>query len=458
MRTNLIMTILRFFVLGVILSLSLTINAMAQVSFQWVTVGDPNNAVDTRVMNKGLCTTPGVVGCVGDMTTGYGSVGYEYQIAKHHVTMSQYAEFLNAVDPNGTNSLGLYDDRMEEFIIPEIPFDPSPAFTGGIDFDEDPNAMSGSKYSAKSGQENYPANYISWASAARFVNWLSNGQGSGDTESGVYEMIPTTTSDPVPTREPGSSIFLPSEDEFYKAAYYNPTLNGGTGGYTEYGVGNAAPIIEDPNGSGSTSANHSQTDGVNGPSGDTYWQNSGGSFTHNQIYLTEVGAYSAATSYYGLFDVDGNARQWMETSKENPFNANQDLPISRGGSWLHGTDGSGASFRQARVFAAGSSDISSHLLGIRIAQAIFAEADFDKDGDVDGVDLAIWETSYSVDAGADTDGDGDSDGDDFLVWQQQFTGSLPLSAVTSVPEPSSVVLLFTLVATCGLCRQRRVAS
>ena len=46
------------------------------VTIDWVTVGDSGNANDD---------------------TGYGSVGYPYQIAKYSVTIGQYADFLNAV-------------------------------------------------------------------------------------------------------------------------------------------------------------------------------------------------------------------------------------------------------------------------------------------------------------------------------------------------------------------------
>jgi formylglycine-generating enzyme required for sulfatase activity len=413
-------------------------HAEAVVSFEWATIGDINNPADTLVMNKGPCDTPGAVGCEGDMTSGYGSVGYEYQIAKHHVTMSQYAEFLNAVDPDGTNSLDLYDENMEEFIPNQQPFEPLPTFTGGIDFDESPTAVPGSKYTVKSGQENLPATWISWVDAARFANWLHNGQGTGDTESGVYNAIPTGTNDPVPTREEGATFFLPSEDEFYKAAYYNPTLNGGTGGYTEYGVGNTAPIVEGPAG-GSTSANYSN--GAGSPADNTYWQSSGGPLNRQIVNLTDVGAYTNATSHYGLFDVDGNATQWMETSKENPFNSGQDLPIARGGSWLHGIDGTGAAYRPAQFFATGSSSVSSNSLGIRIARLVDSvSGDFDNDGDVDGQDFLEWQRSDGTAAG-------------LAEWQAAYPAG-SLAAVASVPEPASIAMLLVGLVVGAGRRQR----
>ena len=36
---------------------------------------------------------------------------------------------------------------------------------------------------------NKPVNYVSWYDSVRFANWLNNGQGSGDTESGAYKLL-----------------------------------------------------------------------------------------------------------------------------------------------------------------------------------------------------------------------------------------------------------------------------
>ncbi len=90
---------------------------------------------------------------------------------------------------------------------------------------------------------------------------------------------------------------------------------------------------------------------------------------------------------------------------------------------------------------------------------VFAEADFDEDGDVDDVDLGLWETGYGL-TGSAAHGDGDANGDmnvsgaDYLVWQSQFTGSIsPLATASAVPEPASLVLL----ASCVLCWSTRSA-
>ena len=87
---------------------------------------------------------------------------------------------------------------------------------------------------------------------------------------------------------------------------------------------------------------------------------------------------------------------------------------------------------------------------------VFAESDFDFDGDVDDHDLAIWENGFGQDATGDADGNGVTDGRDFLLWQQQYTGDLSgLSAVRVVPEPATVCGTLALFLLCPLLRNQR---
>ena len=62
------------------------------VVINWTPIGNPSNAADPK--------------------SGYGAVGDIYNIGTYDVTNSQYVEFLNAKDPTGANTLGLYDSHM----------------------------------------------------------------------------------------------------------------------------------------------------------------------------------------------------------------------------------------------------------------------------------------------------------------------------------------------------------
>ena len=241
-------------------------DVVATVQIDLVTVGNLGNTPDTRY----------------DMS-GYGGVGYAYNIGKYEVTNAQYAEFLNAVAQTDTHLL--YHSGMA-------------GAYGGI-------ARSGTagsySYSILAGRGNMPVNFACFWDASRFTNWMHNGQPMGlqdltTTESGAYLLdgvtYPLNTSI---TRIAGARFFLPSEDEWYKAAYYDPDLNGGAGGYWDYATrSNTPPTSEAPPG----------TDLVNGSA------NCGWAVGN----VTGVGAYVAmpSVSAYGTFDQAGNLSEWNE--------------------------------------------------------------------------------------------------------------------------------------------------
>ena len=88
---------------------------------------------------------------------------------------------------------------------------------------------------------------------------------------------------------------------------------------------------------------------------------------------------------------------------------------------------------------------------------VYADGDFDEDGDVDDADLASWRLGLGTLGGAaHSDGDADDDGDvdtaDLMVWQRDYTGPAPLnSAASPVPEPSSLagIVVLVLLSRCG---------
>jgi formylglycine-generating enzyme len=90
----------------------------------------------------------------------------------------------------------------------------------------------GLKYSAKTDMGNKPVNFVTFYDSIRFANWLHNGQGSGDTETGAYTLADGESV----TRNAGATWFLASESEWYKAAYHDPrtAAQGGPPGDDNY--------------------------------------------------------------------------------------------------------------------------------------------------------------------------------------------------------------------------------
>jgi formylglycine-generating enzyme len=155
--------------------------AFAVVNIDYVTVGHAGNSADPAT---------------GSL---YGAVAYAYKIGQYEVTNAQYTEFLNAVDPTGANANGIYNTSMGSNA------------RGGITYTA--GAANGSKYTIRTSMGDKPVNYVSWYDAARFTNWLHNGQGSGSTETGAYTLNGNTG---LITKNVGATVWLPSEDEWYK--------------------------------------------------------------------------------------------------------------------------------------------------------------------------------------------------------------------------------------------------
>jgi formylglycine-generating enzyme len=306
------------------LSLAILCNASARATtMPTVAIGNPGNTADTRYVAAGV-----------------GSVGYQYRIGKYEVTNAQYVEFLNGVDPSGRNMLALYDVLMTSDA------------RGGINFNG--NAPGGSRYEIKPGRDDKPVVVVSWYDAIRFANWMHNGMGSGDTENGAYTLLgrtPTPTNGNSITRNPGAKWWLPSDDEWYKAAYHKN--DGVTGNYWNYPTStDAIPYSDQPPGSDapdpSNTANFFRNDFVANGYNDGYAVTGSERFIA-QNYLTDVGAYVLSDSPYGTFDQGGNVWEWNETLNGVPARGQRgsssafDSPYLRASG--HGGDGpTGQSF------------------------------------------------------------------------------------------------------------------
>jgi formylglycine-generating enzyme required for sulfatase activity len=270
------------------------------VDIDWIVVGDPGNAADT---------------------TGFGQVNYTYSISKTEVTNTQYAEFLNAVDPTGANALGLYNPDMT-----------SDAINGGIGFDgSDPV---GSRYFPKATHTIKPVTYVSFYDALRFANWLHNGQGSGDTETGAYTITAQGIADNSITRNAGATIFLTSEDEWYKAAYYDALSTS----YFDYPAGSDTQTSCGANTLLSNSANCNDAVGS----------------------VSDVGAYIASASPAGTYDQGGNVWEWNEAI----LGSGPDIRGLRGGSWF--TVGANGLAASARI-GLGTPSWELNEIGFRVA-------------------------------------------------------------------------------------------
>ncbi|MFZ1935436.1 MAG: SUMF1/EgtB/PvdO family nonheme iron enzyme [Thermoguttaceae bacterium] len=217
-------------------------------------------------------------------------------MGKYDVTVGQYCQFLNAVAK--TDTYGLFNGGMGTD-IPTIGITQSGS-SGNYSY-----SVSGGYAGTDPQAANCPLFDVTWGDAARFCNWLQNGQptgaqGNGTTETGAYSLNGAISNADLMaiTRNAGAKYFIPSENEWYKAAYYK---GGGTNaGYWTYPTqSNTAPINTLPD-----TGNHANFY-------DWYGTGNGG-HTDPTDYLTPVGAFSLTPGPYGTYDMGGDVWQWNE--------------------------------------------------------------------------------------------------------------------------------------------------
>ena len=303
------------------------VGAANAVTYDLRAVGDAGNAADGN---------------------GHGAVSSAYAIGTYEVTIGQYVEFLNAVAATDTN--GLFNTFMDtdRNIRGIVQSGTSGSFTYAA---AGPDGTAFGQSAA-----NRPITFVSWNNAARFANWMSNGQPTGSqtsatTEDGAYTLgggsvVAVNATNPNTSAVP--LYVLPTSDQWYKAAYYDPTLNGGSGGYYDY----------------ATQSDTSPGNSVGGSANQANVYNNGYSLTQStsldstQNYLSDVGAYSGSASYYGTFDQTGNTSEWTSTQGSSASEA-----LLRGGAW--------------NVVAAGAGDgvslgisASNYDTGFRLASTV----------------------------------------------------------------------------------------
>ena len=303
------------------------------IDLDFVTIGNAGNPGDTRAEAN-------PVGC--------GAVNYEYQIGKYEITNDQWNDFVDAAGAPTGNPSGYYNEDA--------------TFTGA----------------------QQPTNEISWYEAAQFCNYLT----SGDKSEGAYLFSGNNTNPgdflgidrDSAVSAYGIAYVIPTEDEWYKAAYYTGS------GYSNY-------------------ANGEETI----PGSDIGWNLGGGP------YYSPWDVGTGTQEQNGTFDIMGNVWEWNETSI-----ISYERRGTLGGSFSN-------SLWNGSSFYRGSSPASAEnsTMGFRIAVWTTPgplPGDLDEDGVVDYDDLKIlveqWAARCRIDEwcqGRDINRDGTVNFRDFAI-------------------------------------------
>ena len=273
-----------------------------QFDMTFVEIGSPNNADDTTG-NPNLA----------------GRVEYTYQMGKYEVSEDMITKF------NASQSLTITKD------------------TRGDD---------------------KPATSVSWNEAARFVNWLNTSQGFQEaynfTTGGVNDNIALWSSADAWQlggenlyRHKDAQYWLPSMDEWYKAAYYDPNTN------TYFDFPNGSDTAPTAVSSGTTGAVYAQTS------------------SQGPAEITLAGGLSP----FGIMGLGGNVYEWEETSFDLNNSSGSSARGLRGGIWSNDSNNLSSSHRF--VFNP-QSENSNFALGFRVA-SLSSHAAVPEPGS-----LAVW--------------------------------------------------------------------
>jgi formylglycine-generating enzyme required for sulfatase activity len=252
--------------------------------FQWATITDAGN--------------PAYGGGPNGELAGRGSVGYDYRISRLELTSGQFLEFVNSAWKSSSTP-------MPAWFIGSSGI--QPGLQGPYHLRDDiPNAAM------------VPVIGLNWRVAAQYCNWLHNDKSSDPSAllSGAYDVStfgtnPDGTFTDQLTHSPDAKFWIPTLDEWMKAAHYDPNRYGtGEGGWWESPNGTDVPLISGPPGIGQTSG-----------AGTFQWSST-------PVYIP-LGSYADVQSPWGLWDVSGGASEWTE----EVFNPG--FPQDRGldGSW-----------------------------------------------------------------------------------------------------------------------------
>ena len=249
-------------------------------------------------------------------TTGYGAVPYEYRIGKYEISEN----LISLASINGLQNV-----------------------TAG--------AWSGDQ----------PAGLISWFEAAAFVNYLNTSRGfqaaynlswNGSAWSvSFWDSSQHWTNGGVsPLRNKDAYYFLPSENEWYKAAYYK----GGSAnaGYWDFATGSdTAPVPTNGGISANTAVYFGQTN------------------QYEPSRWPPASVYSAGgVSPSGTMGQNGNLYEVTDSPYALPQNSELSPVVRRGGTWVSTSAELNSGFRDAIFAGIGSSlAIETYDGGFRVA-------------------------------------------------------------------------------------------
>lgn len=308
----------------------------------------------------------GDAGNAADPSTGCGAVSESFLIAKNDITVQQWCVFLNSVkviagnkrDPRGLYHPEMFqaEDSFSSIMAVNTVRKPDESYDQNDDEHVtfylpvlvDPTCFFFSSRAL------FPITKISFDDAKRYCNWLQHGhpcltkldqETLAVTETGAYDF----TNGKKGELMEGAICFLPTCDQWYKVAYYKGgSLNAG---YWKYPLqaDRLSRLISLPTERDRSCENQfgknifdswkKPAEGLCQGANVATASNSFFNFYQKEFYtrevpyLTPVEFFNDSPSYYGVYDMGGNVRQWIDQSNKTCSKA-----MALGGSWNETSD------------------------------------------------------------------------------------------------------------------------
>jgi sulfatase modifying factor 1 len=293
--------------------------------FNWAMIDHPSNAA--------------YPGDADGRMAGRGSVSYAYRISQLEITTSQWMEFVNTFTTQS--------NEYQQFALPTF---------WGASFDFSYKGP-GRRYVLNSyypEAARLPVGGISWRDAAMYCNWLTNGKGSSPSSlaSGAYDAStfhtnPDGTYTDQRTHSPTAQFWMPTLDEWIKAAHYDPNRYGsGQPGWWTYSISSDTAPVPGVPGVGQT--------------------NTGFRLDNFGEWRIPVGSYPSVRSPWGLLDTSGGAGEWTEEvySDADPTDRGWDGSYTGSGVYLAELDD------QVSRLSGGSPWNGDSVIGLRVVSAV----------------------------------------------------------------------------------------
>jgi formylglycine-generating enzyme required for sulfatase activity len=239
------------------------------LGLQFVTVGSPGNpAYQSSNPN--------------DFVNGRGAVDYSYRVGQYEVTTQQWSSFFNAAKDRPAGD--------------SIPFVATPLIWGAVS--TTPTNPGGQRWTVPNGNGMRPVGGIDWRTAAVFCNWLCHGANPSAPQSdflnGAYDVSTFGYNGSIFTDQlthtPGAACYIPSWDEWLKAAHWSPS-NPNNNGWYQYSNSSDNPYVYGPPGVGQANAG----------------------FTSPNPFAIPLGSFPTVQSPWGLLDTAGGTQELTES-------------------------------------------------------------------------------------------------------------------------------------------------